>query len=178
VRLHGRVADEQLFCDLGVREAARDMLQHFELSRRQLGELRRRRPHRLRWAADELLDDSTRDRRGQQRVPLRHRTDAGNELLGRDVLEQEATRARPERVVDVLVHVEGRQHHDFRVHAVGCEQPARRLDPIDLRHADVHEHDVRSQAQRLRHGVRAVGSLAGHLDVLLGIEDHAKARAH
>src|SRR5216684_9371258 len=50
--------------------------------------------------------------------------------------------------------------------------------PSDPWHAHVHEDDVRLQAQRLRHGVRAVSSLAGDLDVLLSVEDHAKASSH
>ena len=50
------------------------------------------------------------------------------------------------------------------IHAVGCEQAPCRLDPVDLRHAHVHEDDIRFQAQRLRHGVGAVGSLAGDLE--------------
>ena len=62
--------------------------------------------------------------------------------------------------------------------AVGCEQAARRLDPVDLRHADVHEDHVRLQAKRLGHSLDTVRSLAGDLDVLFGVEDHAKARAH
>jgi hypothetical protein len=47
-----------------------------------------------------------------------------------------------------------------------------------LRHPNVHQDDIGLQAEGLGDGVRAVGRLAGHLDVLLGVEDHAEARAH
>ena len=52
----------------------------------------------------------------EQRVAVGDEADAGDELLGRDVLEQEAARAGAERVEDVLVEVEGRQYqHPWRV---------------------------------------------------------------
>ena len=66
----------------------------------------------------------------------------------------------------------------FGVDAVVGEQLTRRLDPVDLGHADVHEDDVRLQAQRLGDRLDAVRGLADDLDVLLGLEDHAKAGAH
>ena len=62
----------------------------------------------------ELLDQPAGDRGREQRVAARHDADAVGELLGRDVLEQEAAGARAQRVVDVLVEVEGREHQDLR----------------------------------------------------------------
>ena len=103
--------------------------------------------------------------------------DAGDKLLGGDVLEQEPACTNPERVVDVLVHVEGGQHHDLRIGTVVTEQAASRLDPVDVGHADVHQHDVRPQAPRLRHRLSPVRRLADHLDVLFSLEDHAEAGA-
>src|SRR3546814_13120366 len=44
--------------------------------------------------------------------------------------------------------VEGRQDQDPRL-VVGGEDPPRRLEPVELRHADVHEHDRRVEARRL-----------------------------
>ena len=68
---------------------------------------------------------------------------AVDEPLRRDVLQQEAARAGAQRVEDVLVHVEGRQHHDLRVACAAVrEQAPRRLDAVELRHAHVHQHDV------------------------------------
>ncbi len=103
--------------------------------------------------------------------------DARDKLLGGNVLEQEPARADPERVVDVLVHVERGQHHDLRVGTIVTEQSASRLDPVDVGHANVHQHDVRPQATRLRNRLFPVRGLADHLDVLLSLEDHAEAGA-
>jgi hypothetical protein len=177
VRLHGRLAHEERRRDLGVREATREQLQHLELARRQVFELRRRLPHRVGRPADELLDHPPRHGRREQRVAARDRADSRDELLRWDVLEQEAARARLERVVDVLVHVEGRQHHDLRRRISLAEQSPRGFDPVHLRHAHVHQDDVRLQALGLGHCVTAVCRLADDLDVLLGLEDHPEARA-
>ena len=176
--LHRRLADEEILGDLRIRQALGDELQNLELARGQLLHRRRQGLHGRRRTADELLDHATRHGRRQQRVALCDCADAGDELLGRHVLEQEATRARAQRVIDVLVHVEGRQHHDLGVEPVGREHAARRLDPVHLRHPDVHQDHVRSQTLRLCDRVGAVRGLAGDVDVLLGVEDHAEARAH
>ena len=58
------------------------------------------------------------------------------------------------------------------------EQPPRRLDPIELGHADVHQHDVGLELADLLDGVEPVGRLANHLEVVLRVEDHAEAGAH
>ena len=131
---------------------------------------------RCRWAANELLDHAPGDGRRQQRVALGDRPDPVDELLGRDVLEEKPARADPERVVDVLVHVERRQHHDLQPRTVLGQELAGRLDPVDVGHADVHEDDVRSQAPRLRDRLPAVRGFADNFHVLFGIEDHAETR--
>ena len=92
------------------------------------------------------------------------------------VLEQERARARPERLVDVLVEVERRQHDDARARAAAGDL-ARRLDAVEARHADVHEHDVRAERVGLGDGLVAVARLADDLDVRLGLEDHPEAGA-
>ena len=58
------------------------------------------------------------------------------ELLRRVVLQHEPARARAQGLVDVLVEVERGQDQHARV-LVGREDPARRLEPGELRHADV-----------------------------------------
>ena len=103
---------------------------------------------------------------------------AFDELLRRDVLEQEAAGSGAERVVDVLVHVEGRQHHDLRLGRAVGEEPARRLDAVELRHAHVHQHDVRREPLPFGDRLEPVRGFADDLDVLLRFEDHAEARAH
>jgi hypothetical protein len=55
---------------------------------------------------------------------------------------------------------------------LALEQAARRFEPVDVRHADVHEDDVRLELGRSRERLRAVGGLAHDVHVFLGLEDH------
>ena len=164
--------------DLGVGEPARDQLEDLELARGQLVEAGRRLGDRGR-DLGELLDQAARDRGRQQRLAARHDADALGELLGRDVLEQEAAGARAQRLVDVLVEVEGGQHdHPHRrVVVARGDDAAGRLDAVELGHADVHQHDVGLQPARHVDRLHAVDGLADHLDVVLGVEDHLEAGA-
>src|SRR3712207_9058467 len=57
------------------------------------------------------------------------------------------------------------------------EHPPRGLDPVELGHADVHEHDVGAQAARRVDGLQPVRRLADDLEVLLRVEDHPEARS-
>jgi len=50
-------------------------------------------------------------------------------------------------------------------------------DPVEVRHAHVHEHDVRSQPTRAIDRLAAGGRLAGDLDGLIGGEDRREAGA-
>jgi hypothetical protein len=127
-------------------------------------------------AAGELLDQPPGDGRREQRSAGGHDADRGHELLLGDILEQEAARPRAQRLVDVLVEVEGGEHEHAR--PVGHRDAARGLDAVDARHADVHEHDVGQCLPRARDRLGAVARLADDLDVGLRAQDHAKARAH
>ena len=172
MRLDCRLADVELLADLRVREAARNQTKHVQLALRQLAELLRRLSARN---ARELLDHPLRDRGGQQRVSAGHDPDRLEELLGRVVLQDESAGAGSERLVDVLVQVERRQdQHPGRV--VGGEDPPRRLEPVELRHADVHEHDGRVEAGGLVDRLEPVARLGDDLDVRLTREQHAEAR--
>ena len=153
-------------------------LEDLELARGELVEAARRLGRR-RGGARELLDQAPGDRRRQQRLALGHDADPGHELLGRDVLEQEAAGPGAQRLVDVLVEVEGGQHqHPHRALAGGGDDPARRLDAVELGHADVHEHDVGLEVVGHRHRLGAVGGLADDVEVVLGVEDHLEPGAH
>ncbi len=60
---------------------------------------------------------------------------------------------------------------------LGDEQPGGR-DPVELRHADVHEDDVGAvEVDRAEH-LAAVGGLAHHLEALRAGEHHPQAGAH
>ena len=91
-------------------------LQHLDLARCQLLELGRRRRAA---AGGGCRTNSSITRRvtagASSASPARDRADPLDELLRRHVLEQEAARAGAKRLVDVLVHVERRQHHDLRL---------------------------------------------------------------
>ena len=50
-------------------------------------------------------------------------------------------------------------------------------DPVEPRHADVHQHHVRAQPARLADRLAAVGGLPEHLDPLAPLEDRAQADA-
>ena len=113
-------------------------------------------------AARELGDEPARHGRGEDRRAVGDHPDRGEQLrLGR-VLEQEPAGARAQRLVDHLVEVERGQHEHPRRRRVSACEPTRRLDAVDVGHADVHEHDVRPQLGRERDRSRAVAGLADH----------------
>ena len=115
----------------------------------QLLELRRRSRRRVPRQPDELLDHPACDRRCEQRLAARNGPDSGHELLGRNVLEQKPARPGAKSLVQVLVHVEGREHDDLRLGALVAEQQAGRLDSVHGRHPHVHQDDVRAKPERL-----------------------------
>ena len=174
MRLHGRLADEELLPDLRVRQAERDEAEDVALARAQVVELLRRREA---WNPRELTDHPLRDRGGEERVARRNRPHRRDQLLRRVVLQDEAARTGPERLVDVLVQIERREDEDARLR-VGREDAAGRLQPVELRHADVHQHDRRIEAGSLVDRLEAVRRLGDDLDVVLVGEQHAEAGPH
>ena len=138
--LDRRLGEVQLGRDLGVRQTPRDEPQHVALA---LGERVQQRPLRDRLGGHgcERLDDAQGHRRVEQAAPRGDGPDGGDELLGRGDLEQEAAHAGPERLGDVLVPVEGREHDHLRP-GMGGEDAPRALDAVDPWHPDVHEDDV------------------------------------
>src|SRR5581483_6159273 len=61
--------------------------------------------------------------------------------------------------------------------AVG-EDPSRRLEAVEVRHPDVHQHDVGAQRPDLVDRLTAVRRLADDLDLGLGVEDHPEPGAY
>jgi len=103
-----------------------------------------------------------------------YRPDRLSDLIERDVLEQVAAGAGPDRLEQVLFLIADGQHHDLRAGRDLLGRPAG-LDPAGLRHPDVHEHDV---GQRFAgHGDRLgpVAGLPDQIDVVLLIQDHLQA---
>jgi hypothetical protein len=93
------------------------------------------------------------------------------------VLEKERARSCPQRLVDVLVAVKGREHHRAGGMLAGGDPP-RRLDAVYAGHPYVHQDDIRGECLRPRHGLAAVARFAHDLDVGLGLEDHAEPGPH
>jgi hypothetical protein len=50
----------------------------------------------------------------------------------------------------------------------------RRLDPVEGRHADIHQNDVRLDALGQLHRLAPVGRLPGYLNVVLRCEKRAE----
>jgi hypothetical protein len=111
VRLDRRERDHQLLGDLAVGEAAAHELEHLELAGREvlqevgLLEAGRR-------ALDVVGDEPLQHRGRHERLAAGDRLDRLDQPRAVDVLEQEAARAGPQRLVDVLVEVEGGEHED------------------------------------------------------------------
>ena len=80
----------------------------------------------------EPLDQPPRHRRCEERSAVRDDADRGHELVLFRVLEQERARPGAERLVDVLVEVERREHDDTGRVRGGDDLPGR-LDPVESR---------------------------------------------
>ena len=98
--------------DLGVRQAAGDQARRPRARARSA----RRAPSAARGRGPRANCSITRlrDRRREQRVAASDDADRAEQLLGRVVLQHEAARAGAQRLVDVLVEVEGREYQDAR----------------------------------------------------------------
>ena len=66
------------------------------------------------WPRGEVLDQAPGDRGREQRAAVGDDADRGQQLVLGGVLEQEAARAGAQRLVDVLVEVEGGEHEHAR----------------------------------------------------------------
>lgn len=173
--LDGRLGDDQLRSDLGVRQTAGDEAEHAELA---IGE--RGQPGR--YAGDdhglgEPLQQPLGDGRLDQRVARRCGTHRGDEARGGRVPEQETGGAGAQGAVDVLELVEGGQDDD-RGWVRLSQDLFRRSESVELGLPDVHKHDVGPHERRLTDRLVAVLGLSHDLDVRLGLQDHPEAGAH
>ena len=83
-------------------------------------------------AGGEGLHHAPRDRRREQRLALGHDAHSAHDVLGVGVLEQEAGRARAQRLEDILVDLEGREDDDLDAGQLGLgHDPARGLQPVE-----------------------------------------------
>jgi hypothetical protein len=131
--------------------------------------------------AGELLDEPAGDGRRQEGLAGGDDADGRDQVVGGGVLEQEPAGAGAERLVHVVVEVEGRQHqHPRPVVDTGgrVQQSPGGLQPVHHRHAHVHQDHVGPQFAAAPHRVLAVGDLAHHRHALLGVEQRAEPLAH
>src|ERR1700735_2923206 len=139
-------------------------------------QLSRRPPGRGRVRA-EPLDERPGDGRRQHGLARRYQSYRPDDVDRRRVLQQEAARPCPQRPEHVLVQLEGRQHDDLgrfaqRGNALG------RVDPVEPRHANVHQHNigpVRGDACNRR---RPVSRLANHAQIIGRRQDGPKPGPH
>src|SRR6185503_3460248 len=92
---------------------------------------------------------------------------------------QKAAGAGAERLVDVFVAVEsGHDDDPGRVSVLLGEDLASRLEAVDIRHPDIHEHHVDPQTLSKVDRLPAVRGFSDYVDVRLRGEDHSEARPH
>ncbi|TXS57398.1 histidine kinase [Streptomyces sp. t39] len=155
--------------DLRVGQAAPHQRQHLALAIRDDRQLTPGLGGRS-GAARELPDQTAGDPRRDQPLAGGDEPHRGQDVLQGHVLHQEARGARPQRPVDDLVVVERGQDDDMRPPGT-VGDPARRFDPVQHGHPDVHHHHVRPQALGQGDGLRPVARLPGHLDARR-VRDH------
>jgi hypothetical protein len=179
VGLDGGLADHQVLGDLGVGHAPCHQAEHLQLAGGQAVEGGRAGGGRVGQLGDEAVEQLPGHRGGEQRVPGGDHPDRLDQVLGRDVLEQEPAGPGAQRRQHVLVEVEGGQdqHPDRVLDAVAGQAPGR-LDPVHAGHADVHEHDVGPDVPGQPHRLGPIGRLPDHLEARLGVQDHPEPGPH
>jgi hypothetical protein len=93
-----------------------------------------------------------------------------------DVFEEKAARTGTNCGVHVLVQVEGGQHENPRRIVRSDDLPGR-LDPIKVRHANIHEDDIGPQLGREAHRFRPVVGFTDNLEVGSRLNDQAESVA-
>ena len=127
----------------------------------------------------ELGDERPRDARGQQGVAGGDDPDGVEQVLRWRVLQEEAAGPGPQGVVDVLVEVEGGEDEDPGLRPLGrAHDLPGRLDPVHLRHPDVHEDDVGPHLPHQTDRLDPVGGLPEHLEIGRGVDEDPETGPH
>jgi hypothetical protein len=103
--------------------------------------------------------------RGERRLAARRSADRRHELVRLRVLEQVADGAGVERLQDALPVRERREDDDGGFCRL-AEEPTGRLDAVEARHLEIHQHDVGFSLSRDAHSLVAVGGDADYLDAV------------
>jgi hypothetical protein len=101
----------------------------------------------------------------------------GDQLLGLRAFQEEAGCTRPQGAEDVVVLLERREDDHLEL-GRRSEDLARRRDAVEVRHANVHQHDVRNELSDELAAAASVGGFAHNRDSVVAREHRAKAGAH
>src|SRR5262249_9004742 len=102
------------------------------------------------------------------------------EQLGRlGALAEEAARAGPQRLEDVLVDLERGEDEDVYAGEVliGGDE-SRRGEPVEVGHPDVHQYDVGARLPGKLHRLPAGGRLADHLEIGCRVDEYRETLAY
>ena len=109
--------------------------------------------------------------------PAMTRTAASGSSSGIAALRRKPLAPTLQRLVDVLIVVEGGQDQDACGVGLGvADDVARGLEAVHLRHPDVHEHHVRLQLLRQGNGLGSVACLAHNRHVIGGLDPAKRGR--
>jgi hypothetical protein len=122
--------------------------------------------------AEKLARSPRRDPGIDQSVAIKRHADSLDQLLWCGALEKKPPGTYLERSVNILIGVEGGDHHDGdRVADLWSGEKPSGLDAVDIWHPDVEQTDVWAQRTSESNGFSSVSGLADDLDVGLAAED-------
>jgi hypothetical protein len=173
IRVHGLRSDAEGGGDLPIGVPFGDELQDLPLA---VGERHPLYRHRT-FGGEVALDDHARDLGAQVEVAALDRADRLQQLGGGGLLEEVAPRARLQGPQDVGLIGIHREDDDLRLRKEPAEL-ARRLDPVQERHRDVHDDDVGEGAPRLLDRLVPVLGGADDGDVVLLLQQRQQSLAH
>ena len=100
-----------------------------------------------------------------------------DQIVGGGLLDQVARGASLGELMHVFVVTVGREDEHFAGQAL-LDDLARGLEPVQLRHGDIHDDDIRGELLRHVDGLAAIFGLADHFDVGFGGKEGTDSLAH
>ncbi len=164
----GEVA--QIHC-VGLRRLG-GVLRYRRLGRSEFGWRRSVFEGRVARRVSQRVQQAPHGARSEDRITSSHRLHGTDQIVRFGVLEQVARRACLQRLDHGFVGVE-RCEHQHSGGYPGCRSDTRsRLHPVELRHPDVHQRDIRLLVDHQGDAFFAVGGLPDDFDVLLSPQQH------